>query len=167
MKPLLSTKPPSTGQTQLWRTAPILLLCLVNGTTPAEPAPLSARPVAQETFSALPDIVFDKSVFVDAPEGGKDPFFPNSKRFEPKAPEAPQPTSVDILKTLFLKGICGTKERMLALINHRTLEVGEEGEYRQGNLSIRIRVVEITDKSVFFTIDGSSDRLELRLRNGL
>jgi hypothetical protein len=160
MKPFLTPKPGSSCQRSRWLPAPILMLCLVAGAAPIESAAPEASPF-------LSDIVFDKSVFVDAPDGGKDPFFPKSRRFDPKGPEVFQATPLDILKSLFLKGVCGRKDKMLALINHRTLEVGEEGEYRQGNQSIRIRVVEITDKSAFFTIEGSNDRLELRLRNGL
>ena len=152
---------------RIWWTTPVLVLCLVANAAPTEPATPPAKPAAQELSQALQEFVFVKSAFVDPPDGGKDPFFPRTKRFDPKAPEAYQPTPLDILKNLFLKGICGRRDKMLALINNRTLEVGEEGEYRQGDLALRIRVVEITDKSVFFTIDGVKDRLELRLRSGL
>jgi hypothetical protein len=167
MKAFLRIDPSQSFQALIRLTSPVLLMGLVASAGPAEPATLPAKPPAPEETQALREIVFLKSDFVDAPSGGKDPFFPNTRRFDPKPPEVFQATPLDILKNLFLKGICGRKDRMLALINNRTLEVGEEGEYRQGGLAIRIRVVEITDKSVSFTIDGSKDRLELRLREGL
>jgi hypothetical protein len=167
MKHFLLIKPGQSCKSHLRLTAPVLWLCLLAGAAHAEPASPPAKPAAQDQSPALQEVVFLKSAFVDEPSGGKDPFFPKSRRREQRAPDVFQPTPLEILKNLFLKGISGTRDKRLALINNRTLEVGEEGEFKQGNLAIKIRVVEITDKSVFFTIEGSHDRKELRLRNGL
>lgn len=167
MKHFLPFEPAQSFKAHLWLTAPVLLVCLVARAASAEPAAPAAKPAALDQPPALQEIAFLKSAFVDGPLGGKDPFFPKSRRFDQKAPDVFQSTPLEILKNLFLKGISGTKDKRLAIINNRTLEVGEEGEFRQGALSIKIRIVEITDKSVLFTIEGSNDRKELRLRNGL
>ncbi len=123
-----------------------------------------AKPVVEVKPAALQEMVILKSAFSDDKAAGKDPFFPKSGRRNQAPPDQFQSTPLLILSQLSLKGISGTKDKRLALINNRTLEVGEESEFRQGNQSVKIRCVEITDKSVFITVEGSPDRKELRLR---
>ena len=167
MKPLFPTEPLRSCNGRLGLTAPLLLACLLARAAHAQPATPPAKPVSPDPSPALQEIVFVKSAFADEPGAGKDPFFPKSTRRNQRTPDAAQVTPLRILNSLFLKGISGTKDRKLALINNRTFEVGELGEFREGNQAIKIRVVEITDKSVLFTTEGSNDRKELRLRNGL
>ena len=167
MKRFFPTKPLRSRKGRLCLAAPVLLACLLARATHAQPATPPAKPASPDPSPALQEIVFVKSAFADEPSAGKDPFFPKSTRRNQRMPDAVQVAPIRILSSLFLKGISGTKDRRLALINHRTFEVGEEGEFREGNQAIKVRVVEITEKSVFFTVEGSNDRKELRLRTGL
>ena len=167
MKPFFPTKPLRSRQGRLRLASPLLLACLLAPAALAQPATPPAKPAPPDPSPALQEIVFVKSAFADEPGAGNDPFFPKSTRRNKRAPDAAQVTPIRILNSLFLKGISGTKDRKLALINNRTFEVGEIGEFREGNQAIKIHVVEITEKSVFFTTEGSNDRKELCLRNGL
>ncbi len=50
----------------------------------------------------------------------------------------------------------------LALINNRTVENGEEAEFKFGNRTVKVRCVEIREKSVVIRVDGQSKELFLR-----
>ncbi len=78
------------------------------------------------------------------------------------APTAPPP----IYSDLILKGISGPANRRLALINNQTLGAGETAAVRLGAGEVKIRCVEVREKSVIVTIDGSPERRELRMRGG-
>jgi hypothetical protein len=69
-------------------------------------------------------------------------------------------------KELQLEGITGTPGRRIAVINNLTLTQGEEGEVRARNGKIKIRVLEIRDKSVLLQIDGLAEPKELLLQEG-
>ena len=70
------------------------------------------------------------------------------------------------LKELRLEGITGTPGRRIAVINNLTLTQGEEGEVRARNGKIKIRVLEIRDKSVLLQIEGLPEPKELLLQGG-
>jgi len=70
------------------------------------------------------------------------------------------------LKELQLKGITGTPGRRIAVINNLTFTQGEEGEVRARNGRIKIRVLEIRDKSVLLQIEGLAEPKELLLQEG-
>lgn len=79
------------------------------------------------------------------------------------APTAPPPKYTD----LTLKSVTGPKNRRLALINNQTFAPGEAAFVRLGDGQVKVRCVEIRDKSVVVAIDGGQERRELRLPESL
>ena len=120
-----------------------------------------------ETNRPPAQVVFPKSVFVSEGDIGRNPFFPNSRRLVPKQSENPDKTPVaqDWSQLLVLKGITGPPESRIALINNLTFSKGEEGTVRAGAGKVRLRVVEIRDKSVIITIPGVPGTRELLLQD--
>ena len=119
-----------------------------------------AKPVAGPVGSNL------KSVFINDPSFGRDPFFPNSSR----RPLAPTNTVVDIVvppsptvpDDIFLKGVNILKDRRLAIINNYTVAQGEEFELKLKGKIYRVRCVEVKDRSAIIRIDGINKELPLR-----
>lgn len=109
------------------------------------------------------------SVFTDSRAFGKDPFFPKSNR------RNAQPVAVntnlvfkegELPPGMVLQGLSGTKEKPLAIINNKTFGEGEETEIRALNLLFRVKVIEIKERSVVISVNGTPPR-ELTLRQGL
>ncbi len=117
---------------------------------------------AAETNRAPAEVVFPKSVFVDDP-GGKDPFFPNRQRGQAVVQKPQQLSREPNWRALQLRGITGAGNQRFALINNLTFAKGEDGEVRVPNAKIKIRVLEIREKSVIILIDGLPDQKELIL----
>ncbi len=113
-----------------------------------------------------------KSEFVTDARAGKDPFFPNSTRgravieqITPTNPAPQQPSFV--LSQLALKGISGLKGQRLALINSATVGIGELAEIRFGQQTVKIRCLEIRDRSVLIALDSTGETRELKLRDSI
>jgi len=106
------------------------------------------------------------SVFVSEPSGGKDPFFPLSRRRLNPGDAGPLSTQASGAGTslLTLKGISMNRQLKLALINNVTFAEGEKASVRVGNQSVSVKCVEIRKDSVLLTVDGGSTPVELRLR---
>jgi sulfur carrier protein ThiS len=109
-----------------------------------------------------------KSIFVYNDSKGKDPFFPNRPR---PGSVVVQTNTVQVvgpnLSALQLLGITGPPDRRIALINNLTFVKGEEQEVRAGNGKVKIRVLEIREKSVVVTAEGQADPKELLLTERL
>jgi hypothetical protein len=118
---------------------------------------------AAETNRTATRAVFPKSVFVHNDPAGKDPFFPNRRHGTTMVIDTNKPIPTVNTDALFLKGFTGTADRRIALINNQTFAKGEEGEVKLGSGKVKIRVVEIKDKSVIIEIEGQSERKELVL----
>ena len=71
------------------------------------------------------------------------------------------------MNCLTLKGLSGTKERPLALINGSTLAAGETAEIKCSGQILKIRCREIRERSVLIELDGGSEIKELKLREGI
>jgi hypothetical protein len=105
-----------------------------------------------------------KSAFVDRPNFGRDPFFPNSTR-RGKVVEATVAQPLANFDNIALKGISGgAAESRLAILNNKTFEAGEEGELRVSGQLIRVKVVEIREKSAVISINGTTKELFLGSR---
>ncbi len=79
-------------------------------------------------------------------------------------PAAPAPIpAVAKPAALKLKGISGSASRRFALINDQTFAVGEELKIKLSGGPVKVRCLEITDRSVFVSVNGSPDRTELSL----
>ena len=116
----------------------------------AAKAPDSEAKAAAATMSALtiPESVFNY-------RAGKDPFFPS--RVVTPVP-TPEPAKKEIM---VLKGITGTPDRRVALINDRTFTKGETGELKVGTNTFPIRVIDILEKSVTIQREGQTNELPL------
>jgi hypothetical protein len=108
------------------------------------------------------------SVFTDSRTFGKDPFFPKSSRRNamPVTPTPFLPKEGELPPGMVLKGLSGTKEKPLAIINNRTFEEGEEAEVRAANQIYRVKVIEIKERSIMISVNGTPPR-ELTFRQDL
>jgi protein disulfide-isomerase len=68
---------------------------------------------------------------------------------------------------LTLKGISGSSNARLALINNQTLGVGESGRVKLGDREVKVRCLAIGENSVTVMVEGEKARRELRLREEL
>jgi hypothetical protein len=112
----------------------------------------------------VPDVKDNKSAFIDNRGFGKDPFFPKSRRRE--AMPTVNPGNAN-LKGLTLKGVSGTTERRLAIINNYTIAAGEDAEIRAENQVYRFRCLEVRERSVLIQMEGEPEPRAIRLRQGL
>jgi hypothetical protein len=145
------------------------LCCLVGCKKPPAPAP-RANPAASAAktntvVSATNETASEYvSVFEDLlPPKGKDPFYPNSHRRDPAPPPNLQAAKAPPAALLVLKGIVGSANRRLAVINNATLETGEESPVRVPDGRVRVRCLEIGEDYVLIRVEGEAQpkRLEL------
>jgi hypothetical protein len=132
-----------------------LAIPLLAAAAPAAPV---ATPAAATPVESPPP---PKSVFVDRPDFGKDPFFPNSKRRGEVVATNRVVEPVANFSNLALKGVSNDKEKPLAIINNKTFEVGEEGEVRVNGLLVKVKVIEIREKSAMVSVNGVTKELFL------
>ena len=66
---------------------------------------------------------------------------------------------------LVLKSISGTKKRRFALINNQTLAVGESARVRLEDSEVKVRCLEIRDRSIVVAVDGQEGSREIFLRD--
>ena len=150
-----------------------LLACLVLGCA-ALPAAHGAGTINVKTNgpakgagtnSEPASLPIPASVFDLTANPVKDPFFPNSTRpavakNDTKAPPGVSPTS------FHLSGLSGSSDLRLAIINHRTLGVGETREVPLANGGkVTIRVIQIKEGSVVIRVltPPQPDLIELSL----
>jgi hypothetical protein len=77
------------------------------------------------------------------------------------APTLPPPQFNEVI----LKGISGPKDHRLAMINNQTLGAGESVTLKLAGSPVKLRCLEIRDKSMIVALDGRAERRELRLRD--
>ena len=121
---------------------------------------------AAETITnrAPAQVTIPQSVFATEGATGKDPFFPNSIRRIKRDDSGKQTPTRDFSALLKLTGIAGGV-RPIATINNLTFAVGEEQEVKVEGGKVRIRVLEIREKSVKITVEQLSQPIELKLRD--
>jgi len=109
-----------------------------------------------------------RSVFVvpHSPSEGRDPFFPHTSRLSgARATETKTVTNrPPAVIELTLKGISGTRERPLAIINTTTFGMGDESDVIAGTRRVRIRCVEINADTGTVIVQIGNERRELRLK---
>lgn len=93
---------------------------------------------------------------------GKDPFFPNSTRVY-GADVTAKPEATQIAPDLALKGISGTPEQPLAIINTTTCTTGELAEIITKSGRMRVQCVEINMAKGTVLLQIGAERRELRL----
>lgn len=120
-------------------------------------------------MARLDDVASNQSTFTDDAKFGKDPFFPKSIRRVPKV-ITPEPKSMaipDILNAIRLTGISGGRNKRLAMLNNRTVGVGEVTDFRFNNQTFKVRCLEIRERSVLLGVEGSPETKEVHLRSGM
>jgi len=75
------------------------------------------------------------------------------------AAPAPPPVYSDFV----LKNISGSSNRRFALINNQTLTTGETARVKLADREVKVRCVQIRDRSVVIAIEGQPGERELRL----
>jgi hypothetical protein len=94
-------------------------------------------------------------------EKGRDPFYPNSSR---QAIQASADNNGDApAVVLVLKGISGTANHRLAIINDRTFASGDEDVVVTAAGRVKIRCLEIHNDMAVVTIGNSPEKIDLRL----
>jgi thioredoxin-related protein len=76
------------------------------------------------------------------------------------APPAPPQRYTELV----LKSISGPKNRRFALLNNQTLAVGESARVKLEDSEVRVRCLEIRDRSVVVAVDGQEGSREIFLR---
>jgi len=147
-----------------------LLLLLAGGLLPRTEAATNVPPKAEAAPSAtnsLAAIEIPKSTFIipTTTSQGRDPFFPLSRRMVVDATPKTGTTPIAAPVNFVLQGISGTESKRFALINGRTLVVGEEREVPSGTTRVQVRCLEIREDSVKIEVNGVTS--ELKLRPGL
>ena len=66
---------------------------------------------------------------------------------------------------LVLKNISGAKSHRFALVNNQTLAAGESARVKLGDGEVKVRCLEIRDRSVVVAVDGQEGSRELVLRD--
>ncbi len=122
------------------------------------------HPAETNTNRAPAQVTIPQSVFATEGATGKDPFFPNSMRRIKRDDSGTQRPTRDFSALLKLTGIAGGV-RPIATINNLTFAVEEEQEVKVEGGKVRIRVLEIREKSVVITIEKQPQPIELKLRD--
>ncbi len=131
--------------------AGVLLAVLSSGSLVAAPTnqPAATNLVIRSTF-----------VLPAGPKEGCDPFYPNSLRPYGTAEAAPH---VVTISSLSLKGISGTPDHRLVIINNHTFAEGEEGDVAVLGGRIHVHCIQITSHSAI--IEAAGQRRELTLHD--
>jgi len=119
---------------------------------------------AETNTNLTAQVTFPQSVFATEGVTGKDPFFPNSSRRLKRDDTANRPPTRDYSNLLRLTGIAGGV-RPIATINNLTFAVGEEQEVKVDGGKVKIRVIEIREKSVLVSVEKQPRAIELTLRD--
>lgn len=134
----------------------ILLLLLLPIKVPGEESTEEKRP-------AETDITISTFTVPRTLNEGRDPFYPSSTRViataRPVTKVARGPA------TLELKGISGTSNRPLALINNRTFAEGDEQDVTTPQGKVKVLCLEIEGTRVRIQAEGQTR--ELMLRQGI
>ena len=136
-------------------TLPALLLMTVCALWPANTG-------ANTPLDAVVPPNAPRSEFKDDIGFGKDPFFPRSTR-RPKVVVKPgiEVTKDSVPAHVALKGISVIKDKKLAIINDRTLAEGEEFTLKGNGQPVRVKCVEIKEKSVIVSVGSATKELAL------
>lgn len=132
---------------------------------------LSARAEDRPATVAKAACVTPKSVFANDPTIGADPFFPTSRR---RLDALPRPVMTNVVvqtstiwERLKLKGMSGPEGQRLALISGATFAVGETAEVKCDGQMVKVRCVEIRDRSVVLQLVASGETREIKLRENI
>jgi len=119
-----------------------------------------------QTNAPASELGVPKSVFDEKLRTGKDPFFPNStRRTKIEVTPVPDAGPKVVAPQLVLKGIAGTATKRFALINNQTFAAGETQPVKFPGGQVKVTCVEIGETSVIITLEGQTEKKELRLKD--
>ena len=145
--------------------AGLLLLCGAVWEVSAGTETKNVLPKTKTESNTPPrEVVTPKSVFIDDPQFGKDPFFPGSTRRAPKMVGRINALVDPLNLPLNVKLIIVGQNKKLAQINNRSFEQGEQAEVLVGAQKVKLRCLEIREKSVLVNVEGINEPKELFLR---
>lgn len=100
-----------------------------------------------------------RSVFIlpTAPREGRDPFFPKSNRPFEMTPAATN--AVPEVTALVVKGISGSPDHRLVIINNHTFATGDIADVITEQGRIRVHCIEIKPRSVIIEVSGQYHEL--------
>ncbi len=117
---------------------------------------------AVATNSAPPEVAIPQAVFDYGAKGVKDPFFPLSTR-SPHLQVASTTEPAINGSTFKLKGLSGSADSPLALINNRTVAPGETALVTTASGRYKIHCLEIKKISVIIRVEGQFEPIEVFL----
>ena len=144
-----------------WLAGGLLLVLLGVGVIHGAETNTNRAPVQAQ---AQVQVAIPQSTFAISGSTGKDPFFPNSIRRMKRDDTGKQPAARDFSSLLKFTGIAGGA-RPIATINNLTFAAGEEQEVKVEGGKVRIRVLEIREKSVVVMVERQPQPIELKLRD--
>jgi hypothetical protein len=118
-------------------------------------------PAATGTNAASQELSTPKAVFDITSSPVKDPFFPLSTRTAVVASATTNAPTISA-SSFQLKGLSGTSNQRLALINNRTMASGEFSEVTTPAGRIKIQLLEIKENSVLIRTESQTEPIELR-----
>jgi hypothetical protein len=148
-----------------------LIFCFAPGCKPpAKPAgpPKAMAPKNTNALSTTNVSSEYVSVFEQLmPPKGRDPFFPASHRRDPRSAQPSSGGRPLAASELLLKGIVGSANHRLAVINGSILEVGEEEAIGVSGGHLRVRCLEIGEDYAVVRVVGETEpkRLELKKKD--
>jgi hypothetical protein len=131
-----------------------------NATVVARARTASVKPAPAPVAPAIPQSTF---VIPQKATEGKDPFFPTSTRVYNVGRSAPTNNVPSLSADLILRGISGTPEQPLAIINTTTFTTGETNEVLVKNGRVRVQCLEIDMAIGRVVLQVGSERRELNL----
>ena len=178
-----------------WICAGVSLAWMALTVSAATPAPAAGLAKGAATNAAPVEVPIPKSVFVDQIKFGKDPFFPNSLRRNPKpppppkqpegvpapgkpAPPPPPPPEPPKASTyLSLKAIFGSKTKPLAVLNTTVKNYDffkgdgmavkiPDFPNKENQKQIRVQVLDIKEDSITVKVDDGAKTETLELKLG-
>lgn len=156
-----------------------LALCGMVGCGDKKPNTNAEKPAAKSTAkrgtNAEPvQVERETAAFTDVITTGQDPFFPDSQRRDPRpvkpantnTGKAAAPVAIkNPSQHVALRGIIGSVGKQLALINNIAFAVGEEQTVQTPDGPLRVKCVEILERSVIVSLDGQAETKEIPLRD--
>lgn len=114
--------------------------------------------------SVQPAVARSEFVLPRKTADGRDPFYPNSARPYGVETATTVSTETPVAEVEFvLKGISGTTDKPLAIINNTTFATGEENEVIFNSKRVKIRCFEINMANSTVLIDYAGIRRQLKL----
>ena len=145
------------------------ILLIVGGCSNSKTGPdqagkkeAAAKTNAIQVVVVKESMVETNSIFDDKLNVGSDPFFPNSgRRATPKASAVSE--AVYVKPVLTLNSIVGHSKRRVALINNRTFAEGETAVVQVPSGQVRVRWLNIRERTVLVSIEGEAEQKLLKL----